>query len=265
MESTQRNILLLDDEEPILELYVRCLAEPGESPVSEGEDRVRVGGLRLLRASSGERAVELVEQELEAGRRTCGGFFDLKLPDGMDGVEAMRRLRALDPDLLCTVVSGHGSRSVEDIQALFVPDHADEWDFIAKPFTPWEVRQKCRQMVASWHRRRSEEAHRAENLRLLRRLEEQGACLEERLRRRSEELERERSRPRRVRGGKGRRTPNWKVTEATREAVGALLTAGYSKTTIGQALRLHRSTVWTIERELQDDQTERPQLVGDSP
>jgi two-component system NtrC family sensor kinase len=107
----------------------------------------------LLIASSGEQAVELVKAERDAGRRVAAGFFDVKLGAGMDGLQTIQAVRALDPDLYCVVVTAYHDRTVEEINRLFGESFKDRWDYLNKPFTQGEIVQKARQMVSAWNRR----------------------------------------------------------------------------------------------------------------
>lgn len=188
-------MLLLDDESSILELYLRILLPDEEVPLHEASAPHGVvgasgpfAGHRFLAARTGEEAVAAVRREAEEGRTVGGGFFDLKLAGGMDGVAAMQAARDVQAGLLCTVVTGHHDFPIDEIHGVFLPGGADEWDYLAKPFTRWEIVQKCRQMIESSDRRRRESAHVAEICRLNRELEMWGEALEERVTERTAEL-----------------------------------------------------------------------------
>jgi diguanylate cyclase (GGDEF)-like protein len=58
------------------------------------------------------------------------------------------------------VVTAHQDASLEEMGAIFGAGHEDEWDYINKPFTPAEIRQKARNLASSWRRRREEENRR---------------------------------------------------------------------------------------------------------
>jgi two-component system NtrC family sensor kinase len=182
-------LLVVDDEPAILDAYLHYLDPPpapsvfrsSRSAISAPE---AAGGVRyrLLRAKSGEQALELIRGESDAGRRVAAGFFDIKMPGGMDGVETIAAVRAVDPDILCAVVTAYNDRSVDEIARCFPQQRQDEWDYLNKPFTEGEIQQKARNLISSWWRRRREEA-------LFSQLAQLNASLEQRIAERTAELE----------------------------------------------------------------------------
>jgi signal transduction histidine kinase len=176
-------ILVVDDEPAILETYRDYLVPP-----RAGAPRVRSSRLappprepaaapsyRVLLARSGEEAVELVRAELAAGGHVTCGFFDMRMPGGMDGLATIRRVRELDPRVLVAIVTAYQDRSFDELGPTFAGGHEDEWDYLNKPFTEPEIAQKARNLVASWHRRRREERYVAELSAVNRTLEERVA------------------------------------------------------------------------------------------
>ncbi len=171
-------LLVVDDESAILETYQDYLTPKDTVTIKSSRQRDTVESsvsapsptYRLLLADTGEKAIEVVRQEFAHGRRIAGGFFDMKMPGGIDGIETLRRIRELDPDLLCTVVTAFQERSIDDINALFRHGAEDQWDYLNKPFTKAEIQQKARSLVSSWNRRRREETQRDRLERLIRHL-----------------------------------------------------------------------------------------------
>jgi diguanylate cyclase (GGDEF)-like protein len=163
-------VLFVDDEEGILKSYREVLLnEKGldlrairSSRQSRGEKNVALQthaidkGLKynLLLASSGEQAIQLVEKELAAGRQIAAGFFDMYMPGGMDGLETIKHLRAMNSEMLCAIVTAYTDRPLENIAKLF--DHQDEWIYFNKPFTSGELRQSVANLVSLWNRRQIE-------------------------------------------------------------------------------------------------------------
>ena len=81
-------VLLVDDEES----FVKALAK-----------RLKARGMNVETSGSGEGALEM------AKRHTFDVIvLDLAMP-GMDGIETLRKLRAIDPDLQILLLTGHGT------------------------------------------------------------------------------------------------------------------------------------------------------------
>ena len=198
-ESVNLNILAVDDEPGIRALYSRALGRKIRTlePQADGEQspgKHRLGSqanpsYKLHLASSGVEAVDLVQRLYKEGTRIAAGFFDIRMPGGIDGIEAIRRIRAIDPNVLCTVVTAYGEDRLPEINKIFSPDHLDEWDYLTKPFNVGEIMQKARNTVSSWNRRRTEEKHLAEIHRVMSEMEELNRSLDARVQERTAQLE----------------------------------------------------------------------------
>jgi DNA-binding NtrC family response regulator len=109
-------ILLVDDEED----FVENLSQ-----------RLEMRGLKVTAATRGEEAVDLVdEQEFDAI------VLDLAMP-GMDGLEALRRIREKNPDAEIIMLTGHGSIK-SSIEAMKLGAE----DFLEKPVDMKQLLQK---------------------------------------------------------------------------------------------------------------------------
>ncbi|HKK32113.1 MAG TPA: response regulator [Desulfomicrobiaceae bacterium] len=100
-------ILVIDDEQPTLKMFSLFLDAFGYDVVT---------------AESGE-------QGLDAFRTHRPGIVltDIKMP-GMDGIEVLRRIKAMDPGTEVIVITGHG-----DMELAMKALHLDAADFINKP------------------------------------------------------------------------------------------------------------------------------------
>jgi signal transduction histidine kinase len=133
-------ILVVDDDEGALADYDRHLS----------------GHARLLAASSGDGAVELVRQEVAAGGQIHAAFVDVQLHGPVSGLETLRRILALDPEVMCVVVGADANQPPDMITALFTPERRDDWSYLDRPFHGSHLVQKARHVVAIWSRRRRE-------------------------------------------------------------------------------------------------------------
>jgi two-component system cell cycle sensor histidine kinase/response regulator CckA len=103
-------ILLVDDETPVLE---------------SGREMLSYFGFTILTAENGESAIEIFRREKN---RICLVILDMNMP-GMDGLQCLRQMIALNPNVKVVVASGYASsRDVEEML------RAGACEFIAKPF-----------------------------------------------------------------------------------------------------------------------------------
>ncbi|WP_200333414.1 GGDEF domain-containing response regulator [Thiocystis violacea] len=167
------SIICVDDEPGIIEAYVNTLAanKGGDGDIQNmlaRRKRRKVGETEptasvrqpyaydVFTASSGEEAVEIVREQLAASRQIAVGFFDMAMPGGIDGAETIRRIRELDKQMLCAVVTAYTDRSTHQLGNLF--ERQDDWLYFNKPFSSGELEQTAYHLVTAWNQRRREES-----------------------------------------------------------------------------------------------------------
>ena len=88
-------LLAVDDDAAVLEAVVADL-------------RTRYGGTyRILRAGSGREALEAVERATRRGDQLAAVVADQRMP-GMSGIDLLRRMKEIGPDLPVIIITGHG-------------------------------------------------------------------------------------------------------------------------------------------------------------
>lgn len=90
-------ILIMDDDEDILNIASRMLKSLG---------------YKALNACSGEEAIEIYSEYMRSNRSIDLVIFDLTIPGGMGGKEAIDRLLTIDPEIKAIVSSGYSNDKV---------------------------------------------------------------------------------------------------------------------------------------------------------
>lgn len=119
-------VLLADDEEAIVHVYSVGL---GHYFARAEYDPLRRADLTMCR--QGDEAVELVREALDAGEPFDVVVLDVRMPPGIDGVEAARRIRALMPCVQILFVSGFSDYGRSELEELVPP--ATQMDYVEKP------------------------------------------------------------------------------------------------------------------------------------
>ena len=122
------------------ELAEAFLAEDGDTAFPDFE---------LLHAMSGEAACEVVRTAREEERPVALAYVDVRMPPGIDGVETVRRVRAIDPEIELVLMTAYTDRRVSDIVRNMELLH--KLLYIRKPFAREEVQQITLSLVAKWN------------------------------------------------------------------------------------------------------------------
>jgi PAS domain S-box-containing protein len=105
-------------------------------------------GFRVVQAYDGLAALEMVEKE-----RPDLVMLDIMMPK-MDGIDVLKRVKVMDPNLLVVMMTAHGSEQIA-VEAMKLG--AD--DYLTKPFHPKDVTSLAEKLI-------KERAVRIENIRL---------------------------------------------------------------------------------------------------
>src|SRR4051794_37889163 len=97
--TSNKRLLVADDEKDIVQGYLDFLlpvkSAPKRSSRSVSAPTASPDGAsaepeyEVLTAHSGVEALTLFKKEFEAGRRISGGFFDVKMEGGLDGLQTI--------------------------------------------------------------------------------------------------------------------------------------------------------------------------------
>ncbi len=178
-------ILVVDDDAALINEYVRCLGEDFEPDIATttlgdlekvlfGEDTDERGAasFEVHSRNQGEAAVEAVRLATLKGEPFSIVFLDIRMPPGMDGLEAAKQIRLLDEHVNIVLVTGSLSADPDNLGKQIPP--ADKIFFFKKPFHAVECRQLAAALCGKWH---ADAALRHANEELERRVEARTAAL----------------------------------------------------------------------------------------
>ncbi len=133
------------------------VAEASRSEAGPNETARLPTAFELTIVHSAEQALAEVKHAMKQKRPFTMGFFDVLLGNGPDGIELVKQIHEVDPDLYAVFVTAYSDRSVDSIQSFLGEQHAARWDYLNKPFTKGEILQKARAGVSVWNLRREKE------------------------------------------------------------------------------------------------------------
>ena len=158
-------ILIVDDQPELHDDFLEMLV-PDRGPRASDQLAVAFGGpggfedpamgddavlppFQVYHAYSGEDACTQVEKAQNDGYPFALAFVDLRMPPGMDGIEAIQRIRRTDRDLEIVVMTAYSDRSLKDIVAS--TDLLHKMLYVRKPFTREEIQQIAMCLVGKWN------------------------------------------------------------------------------------------------------------------
>ena len=162
-ENTATNrILVVDDDAMLIREYLKCLGEDFEpdnatstlgdlEKVLFGEETNEKGAasFEVQSRNQGGAAVEAVRDAVKTGAPFSIVFLDIRMPPGIDGIEAAKQIRDIDPNVNIVIVTGSLSPEPENLGSVIPP--ADRIFFFKKPFHAVECRQLAAALCGKWH------------------------------------------------------------------------------------------------------------------
>jgi CheY-like chemotaxis protein len=159
--SAKYRVLIVDDNEDIHDDFRMLLRPPDQgralddlvSEILGEEDDDTAAALELPAyefdsAFQGRAAVEAVQGAVEAGNAFALAFVDIRMPPGWNGVETIRNIWKLDPDIQVIICSAYSDYSWEQIVEELGP--SDKLLFLRKPFDPSAVKQMALATTSRW-------------------------------------------------------------------------------------------------------------------
>ncbi len=103
----------------------------------------------LLHATSGEEAYDIIRAGKASNRPIAVAYIDVRMPPGIDGVEAIRRIREIEEDIELVIMTAYTDKPLPEIVRDMELLH--KLLYIRKPFAPEEVQQITLSLVEKWN------------------------------------------------------------------------------------------------------------------
>ncbi len=121
-------ILVMDDEEMVLKVM---------------QSMLQVLGYEVVTVEEGRRAIEVYQEAMDTDDAFDAVIFDLTVPGGMSGEEAVVRLRKIDPSLKAIVSSGYSRHAVMAAYKQYGFDGV-----VAKPYRLYDLSNVLQEVLA---------------------------------------------------------------------------------------------------------------------
>lgn len=154
----ERRVLIVDDTKAIHDDFHRTLQADPRAGMEIDELTSAVFGeveevdhslkLELHHAFQGQEAIDMVGDARARGDSYALVFMDVRMPPGMDGVEATVELLKIDPHVQVVICSAYSDHSWKDFRECF--GMSDRVLILKKPFDTVEVRQLAASLTLKW-------------------------------------------------------------------------------------------------------------------
>ena len=126
-------VLIADDDEHILQAYREAFSDTESTQEMRALDALAAELFELsdvtddeqhfdvVACSQGNDAIDLAKQAANDGHPFDVIILDVRMPPGIDGVEAGSRIRELDPDVEIVFVTGFSDMPLEELQRRVPP------------------------------------------------------------------------------------------------------------------------------------------------
>lgn len=152
MIEVAHNILTIDDDTTILDAYASILAPYKKTSLEDAilkleqlhdiecsaiDPTDRTMNFNLYQANNGLDGVEIFRQKYEAGSTIPVCIVDMRMPNGIDGLETSLRLKQIDPDVHIIIATAYSDRTNKEI----LDSLKSNTYYIRKPFNSEEIYQ----------------------------------------------------------------------------------------------------------------------------
>ncbi|HLD23591.1 MAG TPA: hybrid sensor histidine kinase/response regulator [Sulfuricurvum sp.] len=152
MNDCTHNVLTIDDDTTILEAYGAILAPYKKTSLEDAilkleelhdiecsaiDPTDRTMNFNLFQANNGLEGVEIFRQQYEEGSTIPVCIVDMRMPNGIDGLETSLRLKQIDPNVHIIIATAYSDRTNKEILDALKSNTY----YIRKPFNSEEIYQ----------------------------------------------------------------------------------------------------------------------------
>jgi CheY-like chemotaxis protein len=150
-------VLIADDDEFVLDCYREAFLEPESTGAMRAldalsaelfdveEDVEEEPKFKVTACSQGNDAISLAKEAANDGHPFDVVILDVRMPPGIDGVEAGSKIRELDPDVEIVFVSGYSDIPLDELQRRVPPPM--HLHYFSKPLSFAQLAQDIVTMV----------------------------------------------------------------------------------------------------------------------
>lgn len=113
------------------------------------EEELPSGKYEIVEAAQGEEAVELVRQSLNEKRPFSMMFLDVRMPPGIDGVEAASQIRELDPFIEIVIMTAYSDYNLEEV--IDKVGNPNRLLYFHKPFNSEQIQKLASSLTQHWY------------------------------------------------------------------------------------------------------------------
>ena len=156
-DGNEIRVLIADDDEHILQAYreafsdtdstqqMRALDALAAELFEQGDAEGDEPHFDVVACSQGDDAISLAEEAANDGHPFDVVILDVRMPPGIDGVEAGSRIREMDPDVEIVFVTGYSDVPLEELRRRVPPPM--KLHYFNKPLSFTQLAQDVADMV----------------------------------------------------------------------------------------------------------------------
>ena len=113
------------------------------------EEDLQTGTYEIDEASQGEEAVEKIKNAQLENRPYSLMFLDIRMPPGIDGVQAAKEIRKMDPEVEIVIMTAYSDYSYEEI--IKTVGNPERLLYFHKPFKSSQILQLASSLTQQWY------------------------------------------------------------------------------------------------------------------